>query len=142
MDAYIPEIDIGKVKAGEAVAMTFDAFSGETFNGTISYVNPSETVVQGVVDYLVKILFTKPDARMKSGLTANCTITTQTKNNTLILPQYAVLQNDHGTFVKTLDAQKNAVQEPVALGIQDQNGNVEIVSGVTEGEQVVNIGLK
>jgi hypothetical protein len=31
---------------------------------------------------------------------------------------------------------------PVTLGISDQNGNVEIASGVTVGEQVVNIGLK
>jgi hypothetical protein len=28
------------------------------------------------------------------------------------------------------------------LGLQDENGNVEIVSGVSEGEQVLNIGLK
>ena len=31
---------------------------------------------------------------------------------------------------------------PVTLGISDQNGNVEILSGATLGEQVVNIGLK
>ncbi len=34
------------------------------------------------------------------------------------------------------------VQIPVTLGISDNNGNVEIASGTTEGEQVVNIGLK
>ena len=34
------------------------------------------------------------------------------------------------------------VQIPVVLGISDQKGNVEIVSGVTVGEQVLNIGLK
>ena len=31
---------------------------------------------------------------------------------------------------------------PVTLGISDQNGNVEIASGVTADEQVINIGLK
>ena len=31
---------------------------------------------------------------------------------------------------------------PVTLGIEDQKGNVEIISGVSEGEQVLNIGLK
>ena len=59
----------------------------------------------------------------------------------LILPQYAILQNDQGTFVETLVNGK-VVTNPVTLGIQDENGNVEVLSGVTAGEQVVNIGLK
>ena len=78
---------------------------------------------------------------MKSGLTANLDVTTQTKSGVLILPQYAVLQNDSGTFVETL--QNNTVtQTPVTLGIEDQSGNVEIASGTTQGEQVINVGLK
>ena len=142
VDAYVPEVDIGKLAVGDPVSMTLDAFPGETFTGNVFYINSAETVISGVVDYLVKVSFEKPDPRIKSGLTVNCTITAETKSGVLILPQYAVLQNDQGTFVKTLDAKKNAVQEPVTLGIQDDQGNVEIASGVAEGEQVINIGLK
>ena len=42
------------------------------------------------------------DARLKSGLTANIDIQTKQKDNVLILPQYAILQNDQGTFVETV----------------------------------------
>jgi hypothetical protein len=35
-----------------------------------------------------------------------------------------------------------ATTSPVTLGIQDQKGNVEVLTGVTSGEQVINIGLK
>ena len=121
--------------------MTLDAFPNETFTGKVFYIDPAETMVSGVVDYLVKVSFDKNDPRMKSGLTANLAITTQTHNDALIVPQYAVLQNDNGTFVETL---KNGgvVQVPVSLGISDQNGNAEITSGATEGEQVINVGLK
>jgi hypothetical protein len=59
----------------------------------------------------------------------------------LILPQYAILQNDSGSFVETLLG-KTATTTPVTLGIQDQQGRVEVLSGVTLGEQVINIGLK
>ena len=80
-------------------------------------------------------------SRIKSGLTANLTIDTQTDSNALILPQYAVIQNASGTFVEVI--QNGApVQIPVTLGIRDQEGNVEVTNGVTEGEQVVNVGLK
>jgi len=78
---------------------------------------------------------------LKSGLTANIDIQTKHNDNVLILPQYAILQNDNGTFVQTLVG-KTATTNPITLGIQDQKGNVEILSGVTEGERVINIGLK
>ena len=141
VDTYVPETDIGKVAIGNSVTMTFDAFPGETFAGKIFYIDPAETIESGVVDYLVKTSFNTPDARIKSGLTANLTINTKTDQNALILPQYAVVQNASGTFVDVLQNGVNT-QVPVVLGVRDESGNVEIVSGVTEGEQVINIGLK
>jgi len=141
VDADVPEVDIGKIVTGNPVVMTLDAFPGETFTGKVFYVNPAETMVSGVVDYLIKVSFDKNDPRMKSGLTANLSITTQTKNDVLILPQYAILQNDSGAFVETL-VNGVVVKDPVTLGISDESGNVEVASGTTEGEPVVNIGLK
>jgi multidrug efflux pump subunit AcrA (membrane-fusion protein) len=121
--------------------MTFDAFPGEAFAGKVFYIDPAQTIQSGVVDYLVKTSFNTPDPRIKSGLTANLDINTQTDQSALILPQYAVIQNASGTFVDIL--QNGAeTQVPVKLGIVDQSGNVEVVSGVTDGEKVINIGLK
>lgn len=141
VDAGVSETDVGKIGMGDTVSMTLDAFPNETFAGSVFYIAPSETNTQGVINYQVKIAFTKPDTRLKSGLTANIEIQTKHKDNILVLPQYAILQNDQGTFVETLE--KNIVkQNPVTLGIQDQKGNVEILSGATEGERVLNIGLK
>lgn len=141
VDAYVPEIDIGKVSIGNPVSMTFDAFPNETFSGKVFYIDPAQTIIAGVVDYEVKVSFDKKDPRMKSGLTADLDITTQTKPDALILPQYAIVQNDSGAFVETL-VKGVPEQQPVVLGIEDQNSNVEIASGTTEGEQVVNVGLK
>lgn len=141
IDAEVPETDIGKVAVGDSVSMTLDAFSGETFTGSVFYIDPAETIIQGVVDYKVKTSFDKPDSRLKSGLTVNLDIQTQHKDSVLILPEYAILQNDSGNFVETLVNGK-VVDNPVTLGIQDSEGNVEITSGVTAGEQVLNIGLK
>ena len=141
VDAGVSETDVGKISVGNSVTMTLDAFPNETFAGSVFYIAPAETNTQGVVSYQVKISFDKHDPRLKSGLTANIDIQTKHKDNVLILPQYAILQNDNGTFVETL-AGKIVTTTPIMLGIQDQKGNVEILSGVTLGEQVINIGLK
>lgn len=141
IESQVPETDSSKIKVGNKVNIMLDAYPDATFLGTVSFIYPTETVTQGVVNYKIKIAFSEKDERIKSGLTANLTIETRKKDNVLILPQYAILQNDEGTFVqvKENDVIKNI---PVTLGISDQNGNVEIVTGVTEGQQVLNIGLK
>jgi HlyD family secretion protein len=142
VDAGVSETDIGKVLVGDKASMTLDAFPGETFTGSVFYIAPAETNIGGVISYQVKISFDKSDPRLKSGLTANIDIETKHKDQVLILPQYAILQNDQGTFVETLDSNKKIKQNPVTLGIVDEKGNVEVISGVTEGEEVLNIGLK
>lgn len=141
VDTGVSDTDVGKLSIGDRVTMTLDAFPNEIFTGSVFYIAPAETNTQGVITYQVKIAFDKLDPQLKSGLTANITIQTKQENNVLILPQYAILQNNNGTFVETL-AGKIATTSPVTLGIQDQDGNVEILSGVTLGEQVINIGLK
>lgn len=141
VDAGVSEIDIGKILVRNTVTMVLDAFPNETFTGSVFYIAPAETNTLGVVSYTVKISFDKPDPRLKSGLTANIDIQTNHKDNVLVLPQYAILQNDAGTFVETLE-NKIVKQNPVKLGIQSQKGDVEVISGVTEGQQVLNIGLK
>jgi HlyD family secretion protein len=141
VDAGVSEMDVGKVSVGDKVTMTLDAFPGQTFTGSVFYIAPAQTNIQGVITYQTKISFDKPDPLFKSGLTANINIETNHKDNVLILPQYAILQNDQGTFVKTLVNTK-IVESPVTLGLQDQKGNVEVISGVTDSEQVLNIGLK
>jgi HlyD family secretion protein len=141
VDALVSETDVGKVVSGNKVVMTLDAFPNETFTGEVFYIDPAQTASEGVVGYKIKIAFDKADQRMKSGLTSNLNIETRHKDNILILPQYAILQNDQGTFVEVLQ-NKTVKDIPITLGIQDRNGNVEIISGVKNGEQVINIGLK
>lgn len=141
IDAGVSETDIGKLAVGNAVDITFDAFPGERFTGKVFYVDPAETITQGVVNYKVKVSFDVPNPRMKSGLTANLQIKARHKDNVLILPQYAILETDQGKFVKTL-VDGTPSTTPVVLGIRDEKGNVEVLVGVDEGAQVLNIGLK
>jgi HlyD family secretion protein len=144
IDANIPETEIGKVSNGENVDITFDAFPGLDFKGTIKKIDPAETVVDGVVNYKVTVDFAggQDTSRLKSGLTANLNITTSTKDDVLLLPQYAILQNDSGIFVRIPDAKGGTTDVAVKTGSRDQNGMVEIISGVSDGEAVVNVGLK
>jgi len=141
IEANVPEVDVGKLMIADQVNFTLDAFPGENWTGKVIYIEPSETVVDGVVDYKIKTSIDQKDPRMKSGLTANLTIITAKKDNVLILPQYTIVENDQGSFVEKLSGQ-NASETPVTLGIRSQDGNVEVLSGVVAGDRVQNVGLK
>ena len=141
IDANIPEIDIGKISLGDNVSITFDAFPEEMFSGKVIKIDPAETIIDGVVNFKTVIGLDNVDERLKSGLTANLSIETDRKNDVLILPQEALMEKKQGTFVQKYE--NGALKEyPVAVGLRDKNGSVEIISGVTLGENVVNIGRK
>lgn len=74
IEANVPESYLGRVNVGDAVAVEFDAFLGEKFSGRIVSIDPAETLVDGVVNFRIKIALDNLDARLRSGLTANLEI--------------------------------------------------------------------
>jgi HlyD family secretion protein len=141
IEANIPEVDIGSVIVGNEVRITLDAFPNEKFIGRVSYIDPAETVKDGVVNFKVTILFDQSDEKIRSGFTANLTIETKRKENVLVIPQFAVIENDFGSFVKKFENEK-ITEIPVVLGVRDNGGSVEVVSGLSQGDVIVNVGLK
>jgi len=141
IEANVPEVDIGKLTLGNPVAISLDAFPNESFHGRVVHIDPAETIIDGVVNFKVTILFDGPDPRIKSGLTANLSIETLKKENVLVLPQFTVIENDQGTFARKLVDGKETDMS-ITIGIRGEDGNVEIISGLQEGDMVLNIGIK
>lgn len=135
VEANISEIHIGKLAVGNPVVITFDAFSGEEFEGQVSYIEPGDVIVDGVVNYKVRVALKSPEARIKNGLTANLYIQTAKKGSVLTLPLYAVSKEAEESFVNKLVEEK-AVKTPVQLGAVGNNGGVEVINGLNEGDIV------
>jgi len=142
VDANIAEADIGKVAVGDPATMTLDAFQGQTFDGKVTYIDPGETVIEGVPTYKTTFMFDlTPDA--KPGMTANIDITTATHDNVLYVPQRAVQSDADGHRTVQVYHGNNQPLETraVTVGIRDTNGNIEITSGLNEGDQIVQSSL-
>jgi HlyD family secretion protein len=139
--ALVSEADIAKVQLGQAVDLTFDAFGDDThFKGAIAEVDPSETIVQGVVYYVVKVQFDSAGSNVKPGMTANLTIQTNTKSNVLEVPARAVQYDGGQAYVQVLAAdasgQQTAQRQNVTIGLQGDD-NFEVLSGLQAGQDVV-----
>jgi HlyD family secretion protein len=86
----VDEADIGKVKDGQRVEFTVDAYSDMKFEGTVSEVRLQPVTTNNVVTYVVILSAPNPDKKLMPGMTASATIYVEEKTNTLVLSGKAV----------------------------------------------------
>jgi len=138
IEVDVSEADITKVALNDQAEITFDAFGEDVkFYGQVNFIEPAETVIQDVIYYKVKINFDGKDKDVKSGMTANANITTAKKDKALIMPSRAVIEkNGSGKFARVLVSEQ-VKEAPITIGLRGDNGLVEVLSGLNEGDTVV-----
>lgn len=136
IEANISEINVGKLVVGNKVNVTFDAFPGQEFLGTVSFIEPGDVVIDGVVNYKIRVTLDEDNTMIKSGLTANLKIETSKKENVVSVPLYAIKKEGDKSFVE-VQRGKDVEKVEVSLGLSGNNGVVEILSGVSEGDTLV-----
>ncbi len=137
VEVDIAETDISKVTLTNTAEITLDSL-GDTvkFQGMVYFIDPAQTIIQGVTYYKVKISFDPGTQPVKPGMTANAVIMTARRENVLMMPSRAVVERDNSKFVRLLE--NNVPREvPVSIGLSGDNGLVEVLSGVSEGNKVV-----
>ena len=77
VEAAVDEADIGQVKIGQRVTFTVDAYTYESFEGTVNQIRMKATTTSNVVKYTVIISAPNPDLKLFPGMTANVTIITE-----------------------------------------------------------------
>lgn len=137
IEANVSEVDIAYLQVGNPVKITLDAFPyGESWEGNVVKIDPAQTVIEDVVYYKATVNFAAQDERIKPGMTANLTIVANQKQNVLIIPQRAVIEKNNQSFVRIPESE-SYIERSVVLGMRGSDGNVEVVSGLSEGEQVI-----
>lgn len=134
----IPEADIAKVHLGNTARVTLDAYGDdEQFDANIVTIDPGETIVEGVATYETTLQFKKNDERIRSGMTANIDIETARQNNTLSVPQRTIISKNGTKYINLFMGENNTKEVPVSTGLLGSDGNVEITSGVSEGDKAI-----
>lgn len=138
-EANVSEADIASIKVGQSVDYTFDALGPDRhFTGKVEAVNPGPTVISGVVNYKVTAsIDDAPD--IKPGMTANMTVLVAEKADALVVPSNAVINKDGRKYVRVVDDPKKKTYHEVEVqtGLAADGGLVEIISGLSDGQEVV-----
>ncbi len=139
VEANVPESDIVKVARGNSCEITLDALPEVEFSGKVLEINPAPSVIGGVVYYKIKSSINgdqKLIEKLKVGMTVNIDIITAKKKNVIVIPQRAIFYKNGKKFVRVLEKGELKEKE-VKTGITGSEGEIEILSGLKEGEDLV-----
>ena len=83
VECSVDESDIGKVKEGQKVRFTVEAYPNDTFNGVVQQVRVSPETVQNVVTYTTIVNVDNPEKKLLPGMTATVSIIVGEAKNVL-----------------------------------------------------------
>jgi HlyD family secretion protein len=131
----LAQIDAPKVKIGNKVTVTLDAFPEKTYTGTIISIDTVGSISSNVTAYPAIIKLDSASSDIYSNMTATANIITQTRDDVVLVPSAAIQTQNGVTSVRIM---KNTVVSTVPVEIGASNDTeTEIVSGLSEGDVVV-----
>ena len=132
--AYVDEVDIGKVVAGQAATFTVDAFPSREFDGKVVAIYPSATLQDNVVKYIVALdLLGDSVSVLRPEMTASVRI--RLESRTVLAVPVRAIRRDQGESVVFVRAGRATERRPVRLGWRDGPW-VEVVSGLRQGDRL------
>ena len=145
MDASIDQSNITQVKAGQKVDITLDAYPNEHISGTVSLVALQGTIVSNVTTFTVTAMVDQVTDLLRAGMNANIDIAESEATNVLTVPSEAIKTSGTMkqvivpvTTIANTPAQARPATQNVTVEVGlDDGTNVEIKSGLKEGQEVV-----
>lgn len=129
----VDEGDIGKIKIGQQVSFSLDAYPDLTLRYPVDSIDyASHTTANGGTAYYVKVKLPGSDIdHYRLGLNGDADILTAEKKNVLIIPLSALFDD---TYVYVKKNNKYAKRK-VLLGLQNDT-DAEVLSGLSQGDVI------
>lgn len=136
VDVPVSEVDINRIKIGQAVTLTFDAIPEKSYTGKVTQVARVGQTVQGGVNFTVTVELTDADDAVRPGMTAAVNIVATQLNNVLLVPNRAVrVRNGKRVVYLLKNGQATAVD--ITLGATSDNYSQLIGGEVKEGDAII-----
>jgi len=134
IEVHVSEIDIPKVTYFQTGVIALDAYPNRDFFLSVTEIDPAATDIDGVPKYRIKLDFIDDEEdSLKIGMTGDVDIITDIREDTIYVPARSVI-ND--IMVRVLLGGQEYVERPVKIGMETDT-DIEILSGLTEGEEVI-----
>jgi HlyD family secretion protein len=137
-EAYVPEVDIGKIKTGQRAEVTIDAFPDKVYSGSVksvgTLVRPKAwDIPNKILD--IQIALDQLDISiMRPSMSVKAKVETSSVENCLAVPLKAVRTTAEGSMIK-VKTDQGWREQRVKLG--ESNGpEVVILEGLKAGDRI------
>ena len=135
IEAPAPASEIPSVRAGQAATFRVDGFGERDFEGRVERINP--TAQPGSRAITLYISVDNRDGRLRGGMFAKGQIVLDRTQPGAVIPATAIREESGQPYVFTIENGKIA-RRPIKVGAtQQQEGMVEVLSGLEKGMNVV-----
>lgn len=138
VDFRLPERNLTQIKVGQTIEVVADALPGERFSGNIDAINPRIDANGRSLELRARLDNT--GGKLRPGMFVRVRVIVGERTNALLVPEEAIVPQGSEFFIyKVVDGQARRV--PVKIGVR-RDALVEIVDGLTTGDQVVTAGMR
>jgi cobalt-zinc-cadmium efflux system membrane fusion protein len=135
--ANVYQASLASVRSGDDVVVQTDAYP-DSFHGRISYVSPA--LDPNTRTLQARIVVDNPGEKLKKDMYCTVTVTAGLISNATAVPDSSVLRDDNNQpFVYVAIGANQFGRRDVEIG-QSQNGQTQILKGISDGEKVVGDG--
>jgi len=136
VDAYVDEVDIGKIKVGDKATFSVDAYPDKNWDAKVEAIYPDATIKDNVV-YYATILSIEDNYEgfLRPQMTASVTIHLDTLSGVLAIPSKAIKKENGVPFVLVKEGEKS-VKRQISLG-RESGDLVEVKGGLSLGDKVL-----
>jgi len=133
---HIPEREYRRIARGQTAVIAVDALQGSEFQATVARISP--VIDPGTGTFKITVEVSDPTRRLKPGMFGRINIVYDMHPQALQVPRSAIIDEAGETSVFVVEDAK-AVRRIITTGYAN-NGNIEIVAGLTGSEKIVVVG--
>jgi HlyD family secretion protein len=137
IDVQVVEIDVNQIKVGQPATISFDAIPNKTYTGKVIKSDLAGTVSQNSVNFIVTVQLTDAVAKVRPGMSANVTITTNKVDNALLVPSTSIFTDSNNNPYVNLITNIGIQQVPVTIGATSDSESQIISDKIKAGDLIV-----
>jgi RND family efflux transporter MFP subunit len=138
LQVAVPELEAGRVAAGQPVSVTSENVPGKTFEGKVARFTYALDMASRTM--LAEVSLDNPDLQLRPGMLVTAKLGIERREQASVIPSEAVAMEKTSAFVFVVEGDK-AAKRPIKVGFSDGK-NVEVLDGVKPSDALVLVGQR
>lgn len=140
IDVMVSENEVSAISIGDSAIISLNTYGNNlTATGTVSSIDLSKTMINGVGSYKTTITLNNTDSRIRTGMNVNVSIQGISSENAIVVPTSAIIKKTDGNYVLVQNNKGQYEEQKVVVGITNTD-MTEIKSGINVDQKIATFG--